>query len=66
MVLGIGANGKLPIPPVTMTAGDTLALTVHNSLNVTTSIHTHGIFQNGTNFMDGPASVTQCGIPPGD
>ncbi|KAJ2336753.1 ferroxidase fet3 [Coemansia sp. RSA 2681] len=49
-----------------MTAGDTLAVTVHNSLNVTTSIHTHGIFQNGTNFMDGPASVTQCGIPPGD
>ncbi|KAJ2458429.1 ferroxidase fet3 [Coemansia sp. RSA 2424] len=65
-VLGIGANGKLPIPPVTMTVGDTLALTVHNSLNVTTSIHTHGIFQNGTNFMDGAASVTQCGIPPGD
>ncbi|KAJ2453748.1 ferroxidase fet3 [Coemansia sp. RSA 2424] len=66
MVLGIGANGKLPIPPVTMTAGDTLALTVHNALNVTTSIHTHGIFQNDTNFMDGAASVTQCGIPPGD
>ncbi|KAJ2564208.1 hypothetical protein GGH95_004556, partial [Coemansia sp. RSA 1836] len=48
-----------------MTAGDTLALTIHNSLNVTTSIHTHRIFQNGTNFMDGAASVTQCGIPPG-
>ncbi|KAJ1658780.1 hypothetical protein GGF38_004188, partial [Coemansia sp. RSA 25] len=64
-VLSIGANGKLPIPPVTMTVGDTLALTVRNSLNVSTSIHAHGIFQNGTNFMDGPASVTQCGIPPG-
>ncbi|KAJ1914195.1 ferroxidase fet3 [Coemansia sp. S100] len=66
IVRGIGANGALPIPPVTMTVGDTLALTVHNSLNVTTSIHAHGLFQKGTSFMDGPAPVTQCGIPPGD
>ncbi|KAJ2242042.1 ferroxidase fet3, partial [Coemansia sp. RSA 455] len=66
IVRGIGANGALPIPPVTITVGDTLALTVHNSLNVTTSIHAHGLFQKGTSFMDGPAPVTQCGIPPGD
>ncbi|KAJ2734444.1 ferroxidase fet3 [Coemansia sp. BCRC 34962] len=65
-VRGIGANGMLPIPPVRLTTGDTLALTVHNSLNVTTSIHAHGLFQNGTSYMDGPASVAQCGIPPGD
>ncbi|KAJ2028889.1 ferroxidase fet3 [Coemansia sp. S610] len=61
----IGANGALPIPPVLATKGDTLVLNVHNSLDVSTSIHAHGIFQNGTNFMDGPAMVTQCGIPPG-
>ncbi|KAJ2830770.1 ferroxidase fet3 [Coemansia furcata] len=62
----IGVNGMLPIPPVTLTVGDTLVLTVHNSLNLTTSIHAHGLFQNGTNYMDGAGLVTQCGIPPGD
>ncbi|KAJ2469644.1 ferroxidase fet3 [Coemansia sp. RSA 2337] len=61
----IGVNGVLPIPPVRVTVGDTLALTVHNSLNLTTSIHAHGLFQKGTNYMDGAASITQCGIPPG-
>lgn len=25
----------------------------------------HGLFQNGTNWADGPQGVTQCGIPPG-
>lgn len=33
--------------------------------DVDTSLHWHGIFQNGTGYMDGPAKVTQCGIPPG-
>ncbi|KAJ2745575.1 ferroxidase fet3 [Coemansia sp. BCRC 34301] len=61
----IGVNGVQPIPPVFATRGDMIALTVHNSLNQSTSIHAHGLFQNGTNYMDGPAMVTQCGIPPG-
>ncbi|KAJ2613075.1 ferroxidase fet3 [Coemansia sp. RSA 1365] len=61
----IGVNGKLPIPPVHITEGDTLVLHVHNSLNVSTSIHAHGIFQTNTSYMDGAAMVTQCGIPPG-
>ncbi|KAJ2833761.1 ferroxidase fet3 [Coemansia furcata] len=61
----IGVNGALPIPPVFATRGDTLVITVHNSLDVSTSIHAHGLFQNGTNYMDGAAMVTQCGIPPG-
>ncbi|KAJ2809148.1 ferroxidase fet3 [Coemansia guatemalensis] len=62
----IGVNGKLPIPPVHITEGDTFVLHVHNSLNVSTSIHAHGIFQTNTNHMDGAAMVTQCGIPPGE
>ncbi|KAJ2449274.1 ferroxidase fet3 [Coemansia sp. RSA 2336] len=62
----IGVNGKLPIPPVYADEGDMLALTVHNSLNHSTSIHAHGILQTGSNYMDGAAMVTQCGIPPGD
>ncbi|KAJ2690646.1 ferroxidase fet3 [Coemansia spiralis] len=51
----IGVNGSLQIPPVFATKGGTLVLNVHNSLDVSTSIHAHGIFQNGTNFMDSPA-----------
>ncbi|KAJ2397606.1 ferroxidase fet3 [Coemansia sp. RSA 2603] len=62
----IGVNGALPIPPVYATVGDTLFLKVHNSLNVSTSIHAHGFFQNGTSYLDGAGMVTQCGIPPGD
>ncbi|KAJ2788067.1 ferroxidase fet3 [Coemansia linderi] len=61
----IGVNGALPIPPVFATKGDTLVIKVRNSLDVSTSIHAHGLFQNGTSYMDGPAMVTQCGIPPG-
>ncbi|KAL1876840.1 hypothetical protein VTK73DRAFT_9142 [Phialemonium thermophilum] len=30
-----------------------------------TSIHFHGMFQNGTNEMDGASMVTQCPVPPG-
>jgi FtsP/CotA-like multicopper oxidase with cupredoxin domain len=30
-----------------------------------TSIHFHGLFQNGTNDMDGSVGITQCAIPPG-
>ncbi|KAJ2770627.1 ferroxidase fet3 [Coemansia nantahalensis] len=61
----IGANGMLPIPPVAATVGDTLELTVHNSLDTTTTIHAHGLFQRNATYMDGPAMATQCGIPPG-
>ncbi|KAJ2434289.1 ferroxidase fet3, partial [Coemansia sp. RSA 2440] len=62
----IGVNGELPFPPVHVTQGDTLVINVHNSLNVPTSIHVHGLLNNGTNYYDGPDMVTQCGIPPGE
>ncbi|KAF8856061.1 hypothetical protein BDZ45DRAFT_548274, partial [Acephala macrosclerotiorum] len=29
------------------------------------SFHWHGIFQNGTNWMDGTVGVTSCPISPG-
>ncbi|EON62388.1 ferrooxidoreductase Fet3 [Coniosporium apollinis CBS 100218] len=62
----IGINGQWPIPTITATKGDRVIVNVKNSLgNETTSLHFHGLFQNGTTHMDGPASVTQCGIPPG-
>lgn len=33
--------------------------------NQTTTLHFHGIYQNGTTDMDGAAQVGQCGIAPG-
>ncbi|KAF2119960.1 iron transport multicopper oxidase FET3 precursor [Lophiotrema nucula] len=62
----IGINGQWPIPPITATKGDRLIVNVKNSLgNESTSLHFHGLYQNGTTHMDGSASATQCDIPPG-
>lgn len=33
--------------------------------NETASLHFHGLYQNGTNEMDGPPGVTQCDVPSG-
>jgi FtsP/CotA-like multicopper oxidase with cupredoxin domain len=33
--------------------------------NQSTTLHFHGIYQNGTTEMDGAGQVGQCGIPPG-
>lgn len=62
----IGINGKWPIPTIEANVGDRIVVNVKNSLgNETTSLHFHGLYQNGTNHMDGPAAVTQCPIPVG-
>ncbi|KAH7361463.1 iron transport multicopper oxidase FET3 [Plectosphaerella cucumerina] len=62
----IGVNGQWPLPLISANVGDRLILNVHNDLgNASTSIHFHGLFQNGTNYMDGAVGVTQCAIPPG-
>ncbi|KAJ2559488.1 ferroxidase fet3 [Coemansia sp. RSA 1933] len=61
----IGVNGKLPVPPIYIEKGDTVALHVHNSLTVPTTVHFHGMFQNNTGYNDGAGMVSQCGIPPG-
>lgn len=61
----IGINGQWPLPVLNFTKGDRIVANVHNQLgNQSTSIHWHGFFQNGTNYMDGPQGVTQCGISP--
>ncbi|KAJ2687029.1 ferroxidase fet3, partial [Coemansia spiralis] len=62
---GIGVNGAFPLPVVEAKVGDTLVLNVHNSLDVRTSLHAHGIFQRGTPYYDGVPFVTECGIAPG-
>lgn len=62
----IGINDQWPLPVINATIGDNLIVNVHNSLgNQSTSLHFHGLFQNGTNHMDGVSQVTQCAITPG-
>lgn len=62
----IGINGQWPLPPITADVGDDIVVRVTNQLgNQSTSLHFHGLFQNGTTHMDGPADVTQCEIVPG-
>jgi iron transport multicopper oxidase len=62
----IGVNGKFPCPTINVNVGDQLVVNIKNSLgNESTSIHWHGMHQEGTNGMDGPTGATQCPIPPG-
>ncbi|KAH7336256.1 Cupredoxin [Rhexocercosporidium sp. MPI-PUGE-AT-0058] len=63
----IGINGLWPCPPISVTIGDRVVINLRNNLgNETTSLHFHGLFQTGSNTMDGPAGVTQCPVPPGE
>ncbi|KAI1002996.1 Iron transport multicopper oxidase [Podosphaera aphanis] len=63
----IGINQKWPPPTMTATLGDQVIVNVNNQLgNQSTTLHFHGLYQNGTTHMDGAAQVTQCGIAPGD
>lgn len=57
-------NNQFPGPLVECNDGDTLIVHVENKAVNATSIHFHGLFQNGTNFMDGTVGVTQCPIAP--
>lgn len=62
----IGINGQWPPPVLNFTKGDRIVANVYNGLgNESTSIHWHGMYQNGTNYMDGAPGVTQCQIAPG-
>ena len=63
-VLGIN-NKPGHLTEININLGDTIIVTVKNSLNVPTSLHWHGMRQYGTQEMDGPVGATQCGIKPG-
>ena len=58
-------NGQFPGPLIECNEGDTIIVHVHNLGINATSFHWHGIYQNGTNWMDGTVGVTQCPIAPG-
>lgn len=62
----VGINGEWPLPRVEVNKGDRVIVNLHNGLgDKNTSIHFHGLYQNGTNAMDGANFVNQCPIPPG-
>ncbi|KAF8938134.1 hypothetical protein BGZ58_001522 [Dissophora ornata] len=58
-------NGMFPGPLVEANTGDNIVVKVTNNMVNGTAIHWHGMFQNGTNWMDGTMGITQCAIPPG-
>lgn len=58
-------NGQFPGPLIEANEGDTIVVHIDNQAVNATSIHWHGLFQNGTNWMDGTVGVTQCPIAPG-
>ena len=58
-------NGTFPGPMIECNQGDELIVHVHNHAINATSIHWHGLYQNGTNWMDGTVGITQCPIAPG-
>ncbi|KAI0404457.1 multicopper oxidase-domain-containing protein [Xylaria palmicola] len=58
-------NNQFPGPLIEINEEDVLVVKVLNKASNATALHWHGIFQNGTNWMDGAAGVTQCPIAPG-
>ena len=59
----MGINGQWPVPWITADVGDRIIVNVQNNLgNATTSLHFHGLYQNGTASMDGVPGVSQCPI----
>ncbi|KAH0282534.1 iron transport multicopper oxidase FET3 precursor [Aureobasidium namibiae CBS 147.97] len=62
----MAVNGQWPPPIIRATVGDDLLVTVHNNPpNETTSLHFHGLHQEGSNQMDGPPHVVACPVPIG-
>lgn len=64
--LVVGVNNQWPMPTIECNKGDRLIVNVYNGLpEHNTSVHFHGMYQNGSTAMDGPPGVVQCPIIPG-
>ena len=61
----IMTNGTFPGPPLKMKIGQTVEFLVHNELPDATTIHFHGIVQQGTPWSDGVPGLSQHSIAPG-
>ncbi|CAF2599002.1 unnamed protein product [Rotaria sp. Silwood2] len=59
----VAANYSFPGPLIEAYEGDTLIIRVINKLAQPTTVHWHGMSQNGTQDMDGAVGATQCPIP---
>ncbi|KAJ5108642.1 Multicopper oxidase type 2 [Penicillium angulare] len=59
-------NKQFPGPELRLHQGDDVEVTVHNHLPFNTSIHFHGIEQQGTPWSDGVPGLTQKPIQPGN
>ncbi|OJA21637.1 hypothetical protein AZE42_10149 [Rhizopogon vesiculosus] len=65
------AGGTFPGPIIAAKKGDKFDINVVNKLSdddqyKVTTVHWHGIYQNGSNYMDGMSMVTQCPIAQND
>ena len=61
----IAVNGRIPGPTIIVTQYQLVKVNIINRLaSESISIHWHGMHQRNSNWMDGVAHVTQCGIPP--
>jgi len=58
-------NGTFPGPLIQLNSHDVLVVRVINASPNATSMHWHGLFQKGSNWMDGTTGVTNCPIAPG-
>ncbi|KAJ2476299.1 ferroxidase fet3 [Coemansia sp. RSA 2320] len=59
-------NGQLELPLAEAELGDMLAFRIRNGLkDEPTGLHSHGLFNNGTNYYDGAGMITECGVAPG-
>ncbi|RMZ81035.1 hypothetical protein DV738_g2460, partial [Chaetothyriales sp. CBS 135597] len=62
-------NDAFPGPTIEANWGDTIEVTVTNSITGPeegTSLHWHGLLQQGTGYEDGVPGITQCPIAPGE
>ncbi|MBW0530064.1 hypothetical protein O181_069779, partial [Austropuccinia psidii MF-1] len=53
-------NNQYPAPLIECNEGDTLEISLKNTLDTDVSIHWHGIWQTGTPWMDGVYHNVQC------
>ncbi|KAF2217256.1 hypothetical protein CERZMDRAFT_31879 [Cercospora zeae-maydis SCOH1-5] len=58
-------NGTSPGPPLVVDQGDNIEFSVHNGLDLDTTIHFHGIVQQNTPWSDGVPGLSQRPIAPG-
>ena len=58
----IAVNGRIPMPTLTFTEGDTAEIYVHNMMHMETSMHWHGLVV--PNQYDGVPNLTQMPIMP--